>query len=210
MADTTNTKALTPKAMLSYPHIAKAQEQKNDDGSIKGKPKYSAALVFEKGTDLTALRNAVAAAGEAKFPGKFKQLVQESQKSVAAGGRIKFNLPFRMDGDEKGYPEGSVFINVRTEQKPGCVYAHAAAGSDKPAPIPEEQIETELYPGCFVRATVVAFGYDREGNRGVSFALNNIQKLGEGERLDNRKAAVDEFDVDLSAAPAELDDLLGA
>ena len=210
MADTPNTKVTTPKAMLSYPHIAKAQEQKNDDGTVKGKPKYSAALVFAKGEDLTALRKAAAAAGEAKWPGKFQQMVEESRKSVAAGGRVKFNLPFRMDGEDKGYPEGSVFINVRTEQKPGCVYPYAETGSNKPAVIPDDKIEAELYPGCFVRATVVAFGYDREGNRGVSFALNNLQKLGEGERLDNRKAAVDEFEVDLSAAPADLDTLLGA
>jgi hypothetical protein len=210
MADTAGTKVTTPKAMLSYPHIAEPVQQKNDDGTVKGKPKYSAALVFEAGSDLTALRKAVLAAGEAKFPGKFQQLIEENKKSVAAGGRIKFNLPFRMDGEEKGYPAGSTFINVRTEQKPGCVFSYAEPGTAKPAVIPADKIVDELYPGAFVRATVVAFGYDREGNRGVSFALNNIQKLGEGERLDSRKAAVDEFDVDLSAAPADLDSLLGA
>jgi hypothetical protein len=209
MADVQGTKVTTPKAMLSYPHIAEAQVQKDDAGNPKGKPKFSAALVFAKGTDLTALQKAVKAAGEAKWPGKFDAMILDSRKSVAAGGRIKFNLPFRMDGEEKGYAEGSTFINVRTEQKPGCVYSYAEPGTAKPAVIPPDKIADELYPGAFVRATIVAFGYDREGNKGVSFALNNIQKLGEGERLDNRKAAVDEFDVDLSAAPADLDTLLG-
>lgn len=210
MAEVLGTKVTTPKAMLSYPHIAEAVQQKNDDGTAKGKPKYSAALVFEAGADLRPLQKAVLAAGEAKWPGKLQAMIEDSKKSVAAGGRIKFNLPFRMDGEEKGYAAGSTFINVRTEQKPGCVYSYADPTSAKPAIIPPDKIVEALYPGCFVRATIVAFGYDREGNRGISFALNNIQKLGDGERLDNRKAAVDEFDVDLSAAPADLDSLLGA
>jgi hypothetical protein len=209
MADVTGTKVTTPKAMLSYPHIAEPVQQKNDDGTPKGKPKYSAALVFEAGADLRGLQKAALAAGEAKWPGKLQAMIDDSKKSVAAGGRIKFNLPFRMDGDEKGYSAGSTFINVRTEQKPGCVYSYGDTATGKPAIIPPEKIADELYPGCFARATVVAFAYDREGNRGISFALNNIQKLGDGTRLDSRKAAVDEFDVDLSAAPADLDRLLG-
>jgi hypothetical protein len=59
-----------------------------------------------------------------------------------------------------------------------------------------------------VRAQLRAFSYDSNGNKGVSFALNNIQKLGDGERLDNRQAATDAFEADLSAAPADISALL--
>jgi hypothetical protein len=60
-----------------------------------------------------------------------------------------------------------------------------------------------------VRASLRAFAYDTNGNKGVSFGLNNIQKLGEGQRLDGRKAATDEFDADLSQAPADISAVAG-
>jgi hypothetical protein len=65
-----------------------------------------------------------------------------------------------------------------------------------------------MYPGAQVRGSVSAFGYDYQGNKGVSFGLNNLQKLGEGERIDGRVAADAEFDVDMSESPADLEHLL--
>jgi len=65
-----------------------------------------------------------------------------------------------------------------------------------------------MYPGAGVRASVSAFAYDSNGNKGVSFALNNMQKVSEGERLDGRAAADDEFTADLSSAPADISGLI--
>jgi hypothetical protein len=181
---------ITPKATLSYPHLDQPQKpQKPTD-----KPKYSATFVFAPGTDLSSLEKAVMAAGEEKWPGKFAEMV-----------RIQaVRLPFRKDAEAKGYPAGSIFVNTRSEQKPGAVYSHAAPGSDKPATIPDDKIREELYPGAQVLGQIRAFSYDNSGNRGVSFALNNIQKIGDGERLDNRQAATEAFAADLNAAPANL------
>jgi hypothetical protein len=45
------------------------------------------------------------------------------------------------------------------------------------------------------RATVAPFAYNNSGNKGVSFALNNLQICRtDGERLDGRIAAEDDFD----------------
>jgi hypothetical protein len=190
---TTTTKVITPKAMLSYPHLDKPQAgQKPGD-----KAKYSATLVFVEGTDLAALKAAALAAAEEKYPGKAQEMITK--------GILK--TPFRKDAEAKGYPAGSVFINVRSEQKPGAVYAHA--GPDKkPAVVPEDKIREEFYPGSFVRASLRAFAYDNSGNKGISFALNNVQKLADGERLDGRIAAEDEFDAELASAPADISSLL--
>jgi hypothetical protein len=184
---------ITPKAKLSYPHLDKAQPgQKAGD-----KAKYSSTLVFAPGTDLKELEAAVMAAAEEKWPGKSVEMF-----------RIQaLRSPFRKDAEAKGYEAGSIFINVRSEQKPGVVYLHAGA-DNKPAIVPDEKIKEELYPGSFVRAQIRAFPYDSQGNKGVSFALNNIQKMGDGPRLDNRVAATDAFEADLNAAPAELKGLL--
>jgi hypothetical protein len=185
---------VTPEATLSYPHLDKAQPgQKATD-----KAKFSGTLVFDPGADLKTLEAAVMAAGEEKWPGKFAEMV-----------RIQaVRLPFRKDGEAKGYKPGSIFINVRSEQKPGVVYRHAGPDG-KPAIVPDDKIREVAYPGERVRAQIRAFPYDNSGNKGVSFALNNVQIMGNGTapRLDNRQAATDAFEADLNTVPASLQGL---
>jgi hypothetical protein len=185
---------ITPVATLSYPFLATPQEDE------KGKKKYSCALVFAPGTDLSALRKAALDAANAKWPGKVKiGKVEYTVSDALAKGKLR--SPFRDDAEDKGYLKGSIFMNVRTEKKPGVVFNYVDQSTGKPALVPQDQIEELLYPGCLVRASVSAFAYDREGNIGVSFGLGNVQKVGEGERLDSRKAATDEFTADLAEEP---------
>jgi hypothetical protein len=200
MSGTASTKVITPKGMISYPHLDKPQDPQAGSNQ---KPKYSATLVFAPGTDLSQLVAAAIAAADEKWPGKGAEMLK--------GGKIR--SPFRKDAVDKGYTaergfgEGSVFINCRTEQKPGVVLA-TAGGDGKPQVVKDEDIRSTIYPGCFGRFSVRAFGYDNNGNRGVSFALNNVQKLGDGERLDGRISAENEFDADMSAAPADLSGII--
>ena len=186
---------ITQPATLSFPHLATAQQPKSPKPGQK--PKYSGAFVFDAGANLAELMTAAMAAGEKKWPGKFADMLKV--------GAVKW--PFHKDGEFKGYGAGTVYFNARNEDRPGCVYSHATGGTgpdkDKPAVIPVEKIKEELYPGCKVRAQVRVFAYDNE-SKGVSFSLNNIQKIGEGARLDNRQAAEDAFEADLSAPLADL------
>jgi len=189
-----STKVISPKAVASYPHLDKPQVA--EEGQT---PKYSIALLFtpemlkdpaEKAR-FAAMKAAVLTAAEEKWPGKSTEMLKKKQ----------LRLPFREDWEAKDYPEGTVFCNVRSTQPPTVVDANVQR-------IPTEQIKDAVYAGAIVRASLSAFGYDKAGNRGIAFGLNNIQKLGEGDRIDGRAAAEDEFDVDLSAAPANLEDLL--
>lgn len=206
-----NTKVITSAGTLSYPHLD--QPQPAEDGK---KPKYSATIVFEPRhletpegkACLAALQAAAVAAAVEKFGNEFVHPV--SGAKLTAADAIRENVlrsPFRKDAVAKGYPQGSLFIGCRSEQKPGCVYAHAGPDG-KPAIIPADKVRDEMYPGAQVRLSVAAFGYNNSGNKGVSFALNNVQKLGDGERLDNRVKAEDEFTADLSQTPADLDSLI--
>lgn len=187
-----STKVITGKAMLSYPHLDVAQPPRNG----VGKPKFSATLVFLPGSDLSELHAAVEAAAEAKYPGKGAEMLRK---------RI-LKSPFRDDAEAKGYPDGSIFINVRSDRAPGIVYSRPGPDG-KPALMPADKIAEEMYAGCFVRASLAAFAYDNE-SKGVSFALNNIQKIGDGERIDGRVRAENEFEADLNAAPADLAGLM--
>lgn len=173
---------ITPQARASYPNLVKARAVVIN-GKVQGEPKYGITLIFEKGTDITELRKAAMDVAKEFFGGKLKGLLD-------AG---KFTNPFRTDVEEKGYPEGAVFINCTSLQKPGAVHRYKDA-QGKPRVLTDEEIEKLIYAGCNVRASVRPFAYDTAGNRGVSFALNNVQWLGDNERLDGRKAAEDEFD----------------
>lgn len=198
-----STRNITPKCTLSYPHLDVAQEPQ--DG--KGKAKFSAAFVFAPGSDLTTLNASAVDAAIARFGKKIKVGSAEfSIEEAFAKGILR--TPFRRDAEAKGYPADSVFINARSEQQPGCVYLNPAAGTDRPERIPTDKIKSVLYPGAIVRASLTAFAYDSQGNKGVSFALNNVQKIADGDRLDSRVSAESEFDADLNAAPADLSALL--
>lgn len=197
---TSTTKVITPLAVLSYPHLDKPQDAQ--DGKA---PKFSATLIFLPETLADAkekalfdkMQDAALAAIEAKWPNKSKQLLASET----------FKKGFRRDAESKGYPAGAIFVNVRSNVQPGIVYAHAGP-DNKPERMPADKIKVEMYPGVIVRASLAAFAYDNNGNKGVSFGLNNLQKIRNGERMDGRAAAENEFDVDLSAAPVDISSLV--
>lgn len=194
MSKSKTTKVITGPAMLSYPHLDKAQKAQKDGD----KEKFTATFVFAPGTDLAALEAAANEAAEDRFGSKGPAMLKS--------GAIR--SPFRSDAAAKGYEDGSTFINTRSDRQPGLVYLHAGPDGKSPAEVEQQDITEVFYPGALVRASVVAFAYDTGTNKGVSFALNNIQKLGDGARLDNRVKATDEFDADLNAAPADLSSLV--
>ena len=183
-------RVITPEFRLSYPNLFKAVP-----GPQGGEAKFSAALLFDAGTDLATLKAAAIFAAREKWGAKADDMIR--------GGKLR--LPFRDDWEEKGYPEGTIFMNVRTNNKPGVVSNRQDPDTKRPIPITDE---SEIYPGCYGRASLTAFAYDTAGNKGVSFALNNFQKLRDGDRLDNRVAAEDEFDADMADEPASLNDLM--
>ena len=184
--ETAPTRLVTPEAIISFPRLFRPEPGPNG-----GDPKYSAAFIFVQGTDLTRLKQAIIAAGQAFFGDKFAELVR-------AGDNMR--LPFRPRAGETlkaGYPEGSTFFSANSKHKPQVVDANLQEIND-----PEK-----VYAGAKVLASVNAYGYDNVG-RGVTFGLNNIQFLADGERLDNRVAAADEFDKMMSEVPDELAGLL--
>src|SRR6266540_1942101 len=103
-------KVITPEVTLSYPHLDEPAAAMNG----KGEPKYGCSLLFAEGSDMTALQAAVVEAAIEKFGQKAVQMLKT--------GALK--SPFRTDWEQKGYPEGTTFINVRSTQKPGLVYSH--------------------------------------------------------------------------------------
>ncbi len=178
------TKVITGKVRLSYPNLFEARAV--DEGQ---EAKYGASLIIDKNDTKTLekIEKAIQAAideGKAKFK----------------GGKVPKNLktPLR-DGDEDREDDeayaGKMFINATSKRKPGMIDQRKRKIED-----PED-----LYPGCYVRASINFFAFNANGNQGIAAGLNNIQKWAEGEPLSGGASAEDEFDE----LEVEEDDILG-
>lgn len=160
----------TPKFRVSFPHL---HEPAGMEGQEK---KYSIVMLFPKDSDMGWAKKALADCMSERF-GTDKTKWPKGLKN-----------PIR-DGDDKETPlagyEGHFYLTARTKDKPGCVDQKCNDILD-----PRE----ELYAGSYARATVAFYYYDKAGNRGIGIALNNVQKLGDGEKFSGKAAAKDDFD----------------
>jgi hypothetical protein len=168
-----STKVVTGKARLSYVHLFEKFAFEGQD------PKYSTMLLIPK-SDTKTLADLRAA----------EQAAAELGKSSKWGGKIPKSLnSIIRDGDEfkDDYPErgGHWFMVVSSNNKPGVVDANVQPILD----------EGEVYSGCYARASLNAFPYKFGPNNGVSFGLNHIQKIADGEPLGGITRAEDDFDV---------------
>ena len=127
---------------------------------------------------------------------RFKKGLKELKALNAEGGNYKL-VPRNgsTKADMEGYGDGTFFANLTTKHRPGVVGTERDEAG-KPLPIsPEEGNESEIYPGCYCRATVTIYSYDNKG-KGIAFGLQNVQKVRDGDRLDNRTNAAEDFDDD--------------
>jgi hypothetical protein len=166
---------LTPKFRVSFPNVFRPGKAMQ----VGKEPEYSITMLFPKGADLSALKKAAHEAVVDKW-GADKEKWPKNLRN-----------PFRDQGEKEfpGYEAGATFINAKSKQRPGLV-------DEKVQDIIEEH---KFYPGCYARATVRAFAYDQQGNRGVSFGLQNVQKLADGEPLGGRTNPAQDFEPVASA-----------
>jgi hypothetical protein len=170
-------KVTTPVFRLSFPQL---MEAKGYDG---GEPKFSLSAVFDP-SRFTAREKEQWAAMEALADKASQERFKKNLKDLPGN----FKKPFR-DGAEKadlaGYGEGTVFCNLSSKMRPGVIDKNRNNITDA----------DEVYPGCYCRATITAYSYDNKG-KGVAFGLQNVMKVADGERLDSRTDAQDDFDSD--------------
>ena len=120
----------------------------------------------------------------------YTQVDEDELDEEEFGDDVNFDglrLPFRDAGEKEyqGYNDGDMFVSAWTKQKPGLVNAQRSEILDP----------NDVWPGQLARATIKPFAYNVSGNKGVSFALNNVQIVKRDmPRLDGRKAAEEDFD----------------
>jgi hypothetical protein len=137
-------------------------------------------MLFPKGADLSKLKAAVDAAIKAKWGDK-------PPKGLRS--------PFRDQGekDYAGYEPGAIFVTAKSKERPGLVDAMMNDIIE----------ETGFYSGCYARAQINPYAYDTNGNKGVAFGLNHLQKLRDGEPMNGRTRVEDAFEAVPDAAGAQ-------
>src|SRR3989304_900922 len=178
-------KYVTPVFRLSFPNLFEAKAM-----DAQSKPKFGCAAIWTPKvfteTDKVrwkAIMGALNAAALEKFKKPWKELPANIKRGVRNGAE--------KEGME-GYGEGTAFANLSTKMRPGVVGTEKDAEGKYLTISPEEGNADEIYPGCYCRATVTVYHYDNKG-KGVALGLLNIQKVKDGERLDSRTNAADDF-----------------
>lgn len=153
--------------------------------SMNGGPaKYSVSLIIPK-SDTETVDKVNAAMKAAYDEGQAK--LKGTSRTVPAYESLK--KPLR-DGDieRPGDPDyaGCYFINANNRKQPGIVDFNRAPIIDP----------SEIYSGVYGRASISFYAFNSNGNKGIACALNNLQKIRDGEPLGGSVRAEDDFKTD--------------
>lgn len=165
------TKVITGKVRFSYVSIFQKKSFNGEDG------KYQITLLIPKSDKKTV----------SKIKAAIKAATDEGITSKWNGKKPgKLWNPLQ-DGDEDGKAEtnpeyeGMYFVCAKSNSRPGIV--------DKD--LNEILDPDEVYSGAYGRASITFYPYNNSSN-GIAAALNNVQKLADGDRLGSARATAEE------------------
>ena len=169
------------------------------EGSTSGK-KYQATLLIPK--------QGLSESDKAAFEQMRKLAGEAARKKWPQGVPKTMRSPFR-DGDERFAEKDGACPEYQ-----GMIYVSFKCPEDRPPQIVDQRgnkITEEMgkiYPGCWVRVSYGAYGYDASGNKGVAFSLNNVQFIRDDESFDSRTSAEQDFGAPQGSAEGS-DDMFG-
>lgn len=182
--DINKVRVITPKFRVSYPSVF--EKTAYEDGT----PEYSVTALFPKSADLTPLRKAITAAIVDKWGSDKEKWPKKLRRPIRDGDEEK--------GDSPEFKNHWFIRFASKKNKPGVINA------EKTERLTSEE---DFYAGCYARAEICAYAYDKAGNKGISFDLWNLQKISDGERLSGRRDAFEVFDdLDDEELEEEMDD----
>ena len=184
---------LTPKLRCSYPTLFEPRPsvQGGDDS------RFSILLLIDK-KDTNAVEKIKTAIKAAFDYGKEKKMWTEKPAN--------FRNPLRDADNEPNYAgkdwcAGHYLLSCKTKKdstladKPEVYSLETDSTTGKNIKITDPK---EIYGGCYVRCRISSYPYDVGGNRGVSFGLEAVQKLADGDELSGRAS-----DKEVFSAPVE-------
>lgn len=157
---------ITPEFRAAFVGLFKATAPKDNPNGAK---KYSMRAVFMPESDLATLKEQAKIAAEEKWgAGKVPKTI-----------RSPFRTNEELENPIPGVPDDAVVMtfSANEDRRPGVVDKNLQDIID----------DSEVYSGAWFRAQVRAYAYDNAGNKGVSFGLQNVQKLRDDEPLGRGK-----------------------
>lgn len=196
---------LTPKFRSSYANVFTPRGSKSEPD----KKKFSITALFSADAEVPRGSISIKEMKKVALAAVYEKWgdTDDTRRKIKAG---KIRMPFiegdrlQSDIDDGKVPKGTVLMmrfNSSATSRPGVVDRYR--GPDGKAMVLED--EEQFYSGCYARADVKPYVYDRDDGKGVTFVLNNVQKLGEGERLAGRRPASEAFaETDFDDTPPEM------
>lgn len=170
------TKVITGEVRLSYVHLLEPYTNDPDQP-----PKFSTVIMIPK-SDKTTIKKLRAAqqaalenAADRLFNGKIPRTWHDTVKDGDDDEVLEKNPEY----------EGHWVLNASAKTKPSLVDRALDPILDS----------SEIYSGMFARISMNAFAYKTKGNTGVSFGLNHVQKLRDGDFFGGRSRAEDDFEA---------------
>ena len=185
MANTNPAHIVLHNVRLSYVHLDRPYaSQPNQE------PKYSATILVPKNPpENRAKIDAAIAAATQRGREKFGQAFPAQPKTSVH------------DGDGTRPSDGQPF----GEECKGC-WVFTASNKDQPS-IVDGALQpilspTEIYSGIYANVGITFFPYNAPQNRGVGVALDNVQKIADGEPLGGERPSAEDDFQPIAAQPA--------
>ena len=171
MAKVSNNHVVTNKVRLSYAHLTEPVAPMNG-----GEPVYSVCLIIPKTDEETV--NAINTG--------IDNAISMGADRLGRVNRARLRTPLRdgdVDREGKDLYANCWFINAKTKKRPLVVDKNRA----------EITNPDEIYSGMYANVALDFFAYSTSGNSGVSCALDKLQKVADGERLNGGHSVSDDF-----------------
>lgn len=170
---------------LSYTHLDKPYSQQPGQ-----EPKYSATILVPKNpaNNRAKIDAAIAAATQ--------RAIEKYGKAFPATPKVSVH-----DGDGTRPSDGQPF----GDECKGCwVFT---ASSKAPVTVVDLNLQqildaTQIYSGMYANVGVTFFGYSAPQNKGIGVALDNVQKVADGESLGGSRASVEDDFAAVEQQPA--------
>lgn len=168
-------KFVTGKVRFSYVNVFEPRVTPNGD------QKYSITLLIPKSDTATyqGIMNEISKTQQESLANVFKGVAPTNLKLPIHDGD-----GLRQSGEPYG-PEckGHWVINASSNNAPDVVDASVQPIISK----------NEFYSGCYGRVSLNFYAYNQNGNKGIGCGLGNVQKLEDGQPLDGRTTAAEDF-----------------
>lgn len=182
MANANPAHVVLTNVRLSYVHLCEPHSQNG------GEAKYSAVVLVPK----------TAADNRAKIDAAVRAATEKARSKYGAAFPAQPKISVH-DGDGVRQSDGQPF----GPECRGC-WVFTASNKQRPRVVDPNLQDildgTQIYSGMYANVGVTFFGYNAPQNKGIGVALDNVQKIADGEPLGGSRASVDDDFAGLTPA----------